>query len=241
MTVVPPCASLSARAHLDPGMVLPCEFLHGHPFPTMVPWHLYSSCSSQETKPQPKLRWLSHLQQPPAISPAALSSDLPLPPPCASTWRALPTHRDRGRAAGCQVNPCQLPGEICGCRAGHGHMACGCRQLGSQGTACSGLWAKWPLHTLRALWEENSPKDMRAGALGSTSGMLMAVALQRVPHTSPQGMAKGRRAIKYLFSNPAFIKRQSLQMGWAESKPQVFSKTSPFQSWVRARPILSCC
>lgn len=76
--------------------------------------------------------------------------------------------------------------------------------------------------------------------MGSTSAMLMAVALQRVPHTSPHGMTKGRRAIEYLFSNPVFIKRQSLQMGWAESKPQVFSKTSPCRSWVRASPILSC-
>lgn len=77
--------------------------------------------------------------------------------------------------------------------------------------------------------------------MGSTCAMFVAAAPQRVPHTSPQGMAKGRRAIEYLFLNPVFIKRQSLQMGWAESKPQVFSKTSPFQSWVSASPILSCC
>lgn len=76
--------------------------------------------------------------------------------------------------------------------------------------------------------------------MGSTCAMLMAAALQRAPHTSPQGMAEGRRAIKYLLSNPVFIKSQSLQMGWAESKPQVFSKTSPFQSWATASPILSC-
>ena len=45
---------------------------------------------------------------------------------------------------------------------------------------------------------------------------------------------------KYRFSNPVFIKRQRVQMGWAESKPQVFSKTSPFLSWIRASPISSC-
>lgn len=60
--------------------------------------------------------------------------------------------------------------------------------------------------------------------MGSTSAMLVAVTLQRAPHTSPQGTAKGRGAIEYLSSNPVFIKRQSLQMGWAGSKPQVFSK-----------------
>lgn len=55
-----------------------------------------------------------------------------------------------------------------------------------------------------------------------------------------RGILKGRMVIKYRFSNPVFIKRQSLQMGWAESKPQVFSKTSPFLSWFRASPISSC-
>lgn len=55
-----------------------------------------------------------------------------------------------------------------------------------------------------------------------------------------RGILKGRMVIKYLFSNPVFIKRQRLQMGWAESKPQVFSKTSPFLSWFRASPISSC-
>lgn len=46
--------------------------------------------------------------------------------------------------------------------------------------------------------------------------------------------------IKYRLSNPVFIKRQRLQMGWAESKPQALSKTSPFLSWFRASTISSC-
>lgn len=69
-----------------------------------------------------------------------------------------------------------------------------------------------------------------------------AAASQRsVLHTQLyRGILKGRMVIKYRFSNPVFIKRQRLQMGWAESKPQVFSKTSPFLSWFRASPISSC-
>lgn len=62
----------------------------------------------------------------------------------------------------------------------------------------------------------------------------------RCTNTAVRGGLKGRMAIKYRFLNPVFIKRQRLQMGWAESKPQVFSKTSPFLSWFGASPISSC-
>lgn len=75
-------------------------------------------------------------------------------------------------------------------------------------------------------------------------GQSRGCATRRLCHEAPARSVQGtleQGVIKGRFSNPVFIKRQRLQMGWAESKPQVFSKTSPFLSWFRASPISSCC